>query len=287
MGVAYPRSRIKTNNTLYYPTVSEGIWSLYPGFSGQVTQVTPQLLSQSIQPTILALSFVNSVGVGFNQKLLWSCAKESRNDTVMCYDLIRQRWSRFDNWNVADWLIHNGNLYFLSNTTGGVIETFTEDNTDDNNAYITSCYSRRWNFGDVGKPKSMQSLFLQGYLSTQTKLYVDVMFNEAGSQAVVTYEILGNSLVYVAGVIPNAMGTVMLGIPFLDGSSLSGENGIGFFRVYLNLPGRYFFYNLQVRIYTEDPAPNWGITAIGFEPYTEVKKPASLSIEPMGVTLPS
>lgn len=281
MGPINPQARIKKNNSLFYVTETEGIASLSPNQTGNSTQTGYSVISQPIQPFVTSLNFSKSRIAAFKQKILFSCARETANDTILVWDILRSAWSRFDNWPVADWLTHNKELLFGSTQDGAIYQAFHESNTDNNNPYEISFSTKRYDMGDASKPKTMSTVFVQGYVSEATKFNIDVLFNEDGELHTQTYEIDGTKG-YVKQPTPLALAMMMLGSPIM-GSGEPMFDKIGIFRVYLSIPARYGFYNIQLRAYSSQAAANWGITGIGFNPESQIKIPTELVINSVGL----
>ena len=281
MGAAYVSGWMVKNRVLYYVTSTEGIISISPVITGFQTTINLAVLSQKIQPTVLGLNFSNTRVTSLFQKLLFTAATVTANDTVLVYDTLRQYWTKFNNWPVGDWLPFKNALYFGSSQDGSIYKCFDAGNTDNQQPYTSSATTRRFDFGQPSMPKTMTRVYVQGYITPSTNLYCDVMYNEMGQQKTLTYLIAGNNPTAVQP-IPEAMAMIMFGLPVFGDDDFRSFSGIGNFRVYLNVPIRLGFYNVQLRFYTNTLASNWSVTGIGFNPRTEALIPSALCIEPNG-----
>ena len=283
MGCPFLRGSVKKNNIMYYPSTNAGIFSIAPLITGFQTTIQLQVLSLNIQPVYQVLNFANTVAGSFQTKIFWTCATNTANDTILVYDTLRQYWTRFNNWPVADWLPHNNNFYYGSSQDGNIYQCLVLNTyTDNNNPYTSYTITKRYDHGSGSMPKTETRLFVQGYILQSTKLYCDVMFNEQGSQQVITYCIDG-SQPYCVQPISKALGMVMMGLPIMGSTDFQSiVNGIGIFKVYIPLPIRYGFYNIQYKFYTMAAGSQWSLTGIGMNPRVEFKAPANLVINPDG-----
>lgn len=287
MGCPYPTTWVKKNNTLYYPSLNAGIFSISPVVTGYQTTIQLNILSQKIQNLYQSLSFTKGKAVGFQTKIFFSAATQTAIDTVLVYDTMLQYWTRFNNWAVKDWIVHTPlggsqqNLYFGSYQDNKVYVCFDPSNTDNNTPYTSYIYTKRYDFGQPSMPKTVSKIFVQGNILPSTNLYCDVMFNEQGQQQTITYLIAGNNPTAVQPIL-KSLGMIIFGLAISGTEDLQSLNGIGNFKVYLNVPLRYGFYNIQLKFYTTTLSSLWSVTGIGFNPRVETIAPAQLSIEPGG-----
>lgn len=281
MGCPYFKQWLKKNNTLYYPSATSGIFAISPVVTGFQTTINLEVLDLKIHNLYQSLVFTNGRSIAHDTKIFFSCATNTAIDTILVYDTLRQYWTRFNNWPVGDWFVHNGNLYFCSYIDGNIYQCFDSSYTDNNNPYTSYAVTKRYDFGSGSMPKTMSRLFMQGYMNTSTTLYCDVMFNEMGQQQTVTYQILGTQP-YVVQPITPALAQIMLGFPIMGGSGLDSENLQAIFKIYLGLAIRYGFFNIQFKFYSTAAASNWVVTGIGMNPRVESKTPENLVIGPDG-----
>ena len=284
MGCPYFNGWVKKNNILYYPSATAGIFSISPVVTGFQTTIQLAVLSQNIQNYYQALNFATTRSIAFQTKVLWSSATAVANDTILVYDTLKQYWTKFNGWSVADWLGHNNNLYFGSYQDGNIYQALVPKTyTDNGNPYTSYTYTKRYDHGNGSMPKTETKLFVQGYILQSTNLYCDVMFNEQGTQQVTTYKISGNQP-YSVQPISKAMGMIMMGLPIMGASdtmdSITGVLGV--FKVYIPIPIRYGFYNIQFKFYSTDAASQWSVTGIGMNPRIEFKAPENLVINTNG-----
>jgi len=281
VGPLQPWAKIKKNNILYFPTEKEGIFAISPDTTGAQTSTNTQVISMPIQPYVTSLNFENTRVAAYEQKLHWSIASNTVNDYVLVYDVLRNVWTRFNNWNVKDWLPYNDELLFVSRTDGNVYQCYADNYIDNNSQYECFFYTKRWDMGDPAKPKTQALVFLQGYITSTTNLYVDVLFNEGGTLQTVTYKIDGSGQ-YVSQPISEALAMSMLGLSMLGTGSVTDLDDIGIFRLYLNIPVKYGYYVLGLKFYTNAKASRFGVTGISHAPYGEFGIPSELCMDAIG-----
>lgn len=277
MGPIQPWARVKKNNFLYYATATEGIIMANPDITGSQMSIQTAILSQIIQPTITSLDFSNSRTTAFNQKLLWSCSDNVTSDTIVVYDLLRQIWTKFNGWQVKDWLTHNKKLYFGSAADNGIYECFTDTKMDGEATYDAFCVSKRFDFGQGALPKTANKLFVSGYISPAETIFFDVILMTGDKIVTIPYKISGTGSFAVTS-IPKALGMYMLGMFSMGMPKIEIDEVTGFFKAYLAIPSRYGFYTLQIKTYSNVDGTDWGLTGYGFEPWLEQKAPQMMVV---------
>lgn len=271
-------STIKKNKTVYYPTATEGILALNPIATGNSTSLDAAVKSKNIQSLYKDLNFSNSRTTTFLNKILWSCASNVANDTVLVYDTLRDYWTKFNNWNVKDWVLHNSMLLFASRIDGKFYQAFLPMIQTDNDTPYTSFFqSKEYDFGEPSLPKTGMYLYVQGLIGSTTKLYVDVFMTQGDKQKMGTYLIDGAGLL-VSKVTPEALAMVMLGVSIMGmGSSLDLDN-LGIYRAYLALPIRDGYYTLSFRPYSKAAGDYWSMTGFGHNPELVTQVPSGMTI---------
>lgn len=281
MGCPFPNAFVKKNNTLYYPSQNSGILSVAPQVTGFQTTINLQILSQKIQNTYNLLDFTNSRSTDFETKIFFTCATADAIDTILVYDTMLDYWTRFNNWPVKDWFKLGDKLYFGSYQDNNIYECFHPSMTDNNNPYSSYVYTKRFDFGKQSLPKTQTLLYVQGKINAATKLYCDLLFNDMGTQQIITYLIDGTKP-YVVQPITTALAMSMMGIPIFGDIPLAALDNTGVFKVALPVPIRYGFFNIQCKFYTLTAGANWSIDGLGANPRVEVKFPQELVINTDG-----
>lgn len=287
-GAAYIGAYIKKNNILYYVTKTEGIFEISPVITGFQTSISLTVLSLKIQNISTELNFQNTQLATLYQKIFITAATADAIDTVLVYDTLRQYWTKFNNWAVKCWANYNDKLLFGNAQDNNIYRVFDASYTDNNNPYTASVTTKRYDFGNGAMPKTVTRIYCQGYILPSTKLYVDVMFNEAGNQQLLTYVIDGSQPGIVVTPMTTALAMVMLGVPVMGTSVLpsttpSSDPVFSYFRCYLAIPLRYGFFNIQLRFYSIAAGDNWAVTGVAMNPRVEVLAPEAYVIPPNGV----
>lgn len=279
IGPISPWSKIKKNGILYFPTEVEGIMSVNPKVTGGQSSTDAQVLSLPIQPYVESVGFMQSRGVAYKQYLHWTVESNTVSDYILVYNLLRGVWSRFNNWDVRDWIVFENNLYYGARISGDIFVCYHDSMTDNNNPYETNFMTKIWDMELVALPKTQALIFVEGIIKPTTNFFIDVLFND-GAQATITFPISGTGK-YVNQVISEELGSWLLGTPTMGGDSSDESDDYGIFRVYLNLPMRFGFYNLQLRVRSSVAASDYGITEISHAPLNETQVPQELCIDPV------
>lgn len=281
-------------NTIYYTTQSEGIIGFNPTTTGTQSTPTLEVLSQKIQDYVVdTLNFTNGRTAGFNQKLFWLNAvpilagiTNTINNGVLMYDLLRNVWTRFDNWNAADIKPINQKLYYLNLNDGGVYSCFVDYQDDQSgNPYEYNCsfLTKRFDYATPQNLSRGSLVYIQGYISITTKFYVDALYNEGGYLGKQTYEINGNNSNIVQNNFTGGLGANMLDQPFLGGVTLdlmqTGQQP-AFFRCYLELSQAYRYNNITLKFYSQELGAYWSPNNITIMWIPEPSIPTQMVLSP-------
>lgn len=281
-------------NTLNYITESEGIVSFSPVTTGSQTSPTLNVISQKIQNYVTqTLDFTNGRATGFDQKLFFVNAvplltdiPSTINNGVLMFDLLRQAWTRFDNWNAADLKPVNEVLYYLSLNDGAVYQCnvdYQDAQAGNPFEYNSSFTTKRF---DNNEPQLLSRggyAYVQGYINPTTSFFIDVLYNENGYLGKQTYEIDGENVVLVENNLLGGLGAYAFAVPLLGGFNLATmqtQQQPAFFRAYLELSQAYRYSNVQIRCYSQDIGSYWGVNALALMFYPEGSIPTQLVISP-------
>jgi len=276
-------STVKVHNTLMYPTRSNGFLSLYPAGTGTDVTVERNTISQKIQPYVTKkINTDDCVGASVEQKILWTVAMNgaTQNVIILMYDLERQAWSRWENIAAKDFIVEDNDLFYLDSGSGDVFQLFDNTFDDNNNPYQVRAVLKRYDFGKLSKPKTNDLMYVQGYMTPATQLYVDMFYNEEGILGKQTYLLNKDTegLIFSAP-LTNAAGEFILGQP-PAGWVISTEIGnLSFFRCYLGLKISHGFFNVQP-VFRSNKAAFWGITGVGFNPQENTAIPINMRVSP-------
>ena len=293
-GVLQPFAKIKYGNILYFVTPHEGIRGADPTSTGTITSVFELFISRPINPFVKKLDFTNTKTVAFDQKIFFSCTNNTLADTVLVFDLLRSKvrkglyeydsvyvWTKFNNWPVKDWLIHNDELYFGSRVDNKVYRCLTDAKIDGQTPYEARALTKAFDFGQGAMPKTMGRMFVSGYISPQENLMFDLTLITGNGIINLPYQLSGNGNFTVLS-IPKALAMSVLG-DFDYGMEMF-DAVTGIFRAYLAIPARYGFYTIQMGVHSSVNGTDWGLTGIGFEPWQEVRYPAAMEMGVIGDT---
>lgn len=283
VGTISQSASVKTLNQLFYPTRTEGFINLDPRTSGDSASTGLNVISRKIQPYVTrAIDLDKCKGTVYRQNILWAVGRPDAeaNTLVLMYDTLRDSWSLFENWAVNSWARANKKLYFLENETGDVYQCYTDSYNDENNPYPCSFTTKRFNFGVVSRAKVQDSIYVQGYITPASDIFVDVLFNEDGLLGTQTFRINKDTegLLYTTD-IGGMLGSEELSKPMLGAVSLENIGDLGFFRGYLGLDNSKGFYNMQIRFRSNKEA-FWAITGVGLNPEVSPTTDPSMYLSP-------
>jgi hypothetical protein len=274
---------IKLRNRIMYPTSTEGIMSLDPLTSGDSTGSAINVISQNIQTYVTeGISFTTCRASSYRQHALWAVSdpKGSGNIEVLVFDMLRNAWSKFTGWAVKDWARFNDRIFYMENGSGEIYEGFVSSFDDNNNPIEVDLYTKRFNFGSIARPKVNDLVYVQGYLTPSTELFVDVLFNEGGLLNTQTFKIeQGANGVLVSQPLTDALGQGTLGTVALGYIRSSQIGDVAFFRTYLGVDISKGYYNMQLR-FRSNKATWWAVTGISFNPRVNVATDSNMVLSP-------
>lgn len=275
------RASIIAENDYYYPTKSQGIYQFVPGSTGTSTATQNNPISDDIFQLLQGVvDFSQGSSAFYRRQLIWTCSTiPGVNNILLIRDLVWNAWTIWDNINAVDLQEINDVLYMLSLDDGGLyfydVTSYQDARKGQPLEFETYMFTKRFDFGKPANPKQQSLAMVQGYITPNTKLYVDVLYNEAGSLATSTYIIDGNNPVYVHQIPVYGLGRVSLGQNPIGGSQIGT---IGFFRVYFDLLYRAGAHVIQMKFYTSNIGDNWGVTQIAINTEEVEKIPTELVI---------
>ena len=290
IGVSDFKRILNNENTAYYLTESSGVTGLSSSqqlslgttvsssASVSFSSISDKIIDRLQTPTKI-YHFDRTTAFFDGRFGYWAVAeKEGQGNTLLlCYDFTFGYWTVFDGWPVQDMAEYDDDFLFMSNADGSVNTAF--DGTSDNGFPFTAYWrTKRFDFGEPALPKTVDKVFLQGYLDNITNLTASVLFNEDGLLWRSNYTIDGLSVYVLRG---SQSGTI--GADTLDEVSIGGSNqknppvqGHAVpFRCYLDTSTNYWFHNIQLEFKTNQAAPTWRVDKLGFNARVEDSYPAS------------
>lgn len=289
---------IAAENNYYFPTFSEGIFKASPTSTGTIASVDASSVSERVGGIIGDDGFTWLPGrvTVYDRKIIWLGSTLSTdttndaaltNDVCIVLDLRRDAWTVWDNWDAVDIKNINGDLYFITKSTGALCRAFPDLYQDFASSSTTIGYStyaltKRFDLDLPSQVKTFDNaLYLQGYIDRGTTLYVDVLYNEKGGLGQQTYAIDGSNQIYVSFPPLVTLGSDDMGIDPLGGTPVANTTPNGnLFRVYLDVSHAFGYNIVQLRFYTELLGSNWGVTLLGLAPVLEGQIPVELVISP-------
>lgn len=268
-------------NALYVPTLTEGIYQITPSSTGAQLSTTVTPFSDDIIQLLQgALSLANGRAEFFNRALYYTLSSiPNVNNLVLIRDFLWNAWLVWDDLNAADVKEANGTLFFLCADDGALYyldpTSYQDARKGTSVGYTTYIFTKRFDFGKPADPKQQSLAMLQGYISQNTKIFVDCLYNENGSLATTTYVIDGDNSDYVVQVPVYGIGRISIGLNPIGGSQIGT---IGFFRVFLDLLLRAGCHVVQFKVYTQNIGDNWGVTGLSVNPQPVDKTPTELII---------
>lgn len=285
VGTISQEATVKIQNTLMYPSKTEGFLAAIPTLSGTNTGVKLDVLSKKIQSYVKqAVSYGECKGIVHDNKALWAVAQlgGSQNTIVLIYDFLRASWTKIERrWAVQDWGSKDGKLYYLDNSTGSIYEAFTLGYNDNNNPYLVEFFTKRNDFGIMAKPKYQDLIYVQGYMTPMTDLFIDVLFNESGDLQKQTFRLNKDTEnLLISDPITDEAGNLIPGNVILGWVAYEHIGNISFFRGYLGINVSNGYYNLQCRVY-QNKSAFFGITGMAHNPKEGDIVPDEMVISPI------
>ena len=276
MGPYSNLSTIKVQNKLFYPTETEGFFELNPASTGAQSSTGVKILSSTIQNFLQEyVSYEKARVANWKQKIFWAVStnESPENNTVLVYDIIRDSWVKYNGWNVKDWFVKANELYYLDSIDGNIYKTHV-GSTDNTNPIQSIFYTKRFSFNEPSQPKTLDKVYIEGYVDLSTTFYVDVLFNEGGRLFSQTYEIKGSDdFVFKPNLL--GLGQNLNGIIPMGWVSLADIGQLGIFRCYLSVSNSRGFYNIQLRFRSDKAGSRWGVSGFSFNPVVENVIPIS------------
>lgn len=280
MGPVTFRSSLKALNAIYYPSGSSGFIQLSPVASGVTASTGLQVISYNINNILPNYDFSNSKGGFYKNKLFWTAQSSVSQNIIFVYDTIRQAWTKFDSWNPVDFAITNNNVFLiLSANDGNIYQAFSgyTDNSNPYNAY----YNTKLNLlGNAFTVKTLDAIYVEGYMTQSTKLYADVLFNEKGRLFKATYLLTyGVQGFQFSNVIVGGLAQFPFNQNINDSLTPDQIQNYGYFRGYLSVPVSYGLFAVQIKFYSKDANSVWFLTGWGTKPTYEESLPALMRID--------
>ena len=271
------RGAFTGSNATFFVTPDNQIMSME-----RVTNIDyPQ--AEAISDIIKTISdqsdFSIMAGIAFKDKAYFACKSATTavmNDTILVWNHVIKEWdSPITGLQVSDWAIYNNgttkDLYFASALDSDVYKintTPTDRVNPDPTATLDitgSWKSKQFDFGDPTVQKEMSDVFIEGYITPQTKLNVMLYIDDNGFSQKLQTVIDGSVQKYLYSTnVTNTFGLTPFGTQRFG--SNDDSSGKVKFRVYLGKDFRVPpFYNAQIEFISTGQNQQWEIEQFAFK----------------------
>lgn len=257
LGAITQQSIVPVESDIFYASPIGAVRSLTKNDAGDFSLLQ---MAQNIEPTLNNLVMTSAAATYYNQKWYLACATSgaSFNDTVLVYDYIYNAWSRFNGWNVNDWFIYDKYLHYGAsneNSTYRVLQGY-DDNSYNYESYYTT---PRLDFGFPHEQKRLRFVYVEGRITTNTNIDVELYYNENDSPVTRTIEGTG-AYVDETGE-AEEIGKSTFGKGTLGGEDSDEAYLLYKFRVRISYDNVDFF-NMQLKFKSDTAGDVWKITKI-------------------------
>ena len=224
----------------------------------------PVQLSDPIKKFVDSLGLTSGASVYYKSRIYIACTSSggSHNDIVLVYDFEKQLWhAPYYGWAVADWAVHNGNLYFISSVDATVYQAETTNRDDSGNPYEAVARFAYDNGGLPTNQKEHSLVLLEMYVGDSTTVDIVSRYNYIGGSGERSTTLSGTDTAYIVAS-PNfvALGLEGLGLDPLGATDEEADSltDLNKMRVYLTTTQlKYFEHSLEVS--TNDEGANWAL----------------------------
>ena len=236
-------------------------------------------ISDIIKPISDSADFSVMAGICFKDKAYFACKSTTTavmNDTILVWNHVIKEWdSPITGLQVSDWAIYNNgttkDLYFASALDSDVYKvntTPTDRVNPDPTATLDitgSWKSKQFDFQESTVQKEMSDVFIEGYITPQTKLNVILYIDDNGFSQKLQTVIDGSVQKYLYSTnVTNTFGLTPFGTQRFG--SNDDSSGKVKFRVYLGKDFRVPpFYNAQIEFISTGQNQQWEIEQFAFK----------------------
>lgn len=249
-GAGYPPAKqlvAQAENDLVYIDQYGHIRTLFVGDVNNPIQ--SKTISQKIEPSLEATNFSADGNIAYHKRKLYATGKSSQavlNDITFYHDSNYDAWGAYGHWDVNDVAEYNGDLYGLSTINGNVWKL--NDGTDANGGTFRSeIVMKDFDFGAPLQYKTALKMRLNGYITNNATVYLDIFFNDSSSFT--TWEISGDNTDILDSEANVAVGSVVFGEGVVGGGRPLGANTKQFYaECMMNDLNPFFKMYLRIRI---------------------------------------
>jgi len=263
VGPNYVLAPFKIDNQVFYVTAEGAVKSATR--VQNISSVQAVQISDSIVTYMKTLDVSAPVGIFFKQRAYISVRVDgsSYNDVVLVFNYQKNAWEApIIGWNANCWMIYGDELYFGSAINPEIYKVDDDVYADNGNPYECVARFAFSNYGDASLPKQFESIFMEGYISENTTITINVLYNYNGSQETRSTTLSGTDTDYiVASTDTTGLGLYGLGEEPL-GSVSDVPDDLQKFRVYLQT-SKQPFYELSVEVSSNSAGSQWDILRFG------------------------
>ena len=280
------RGAFTGSNSTFFTTIDNQIMAMQRVANIDYPQA--ESISDIIKPITDQGDFSSMTGIAYKDKAYIaykSVPTSVMNDTILVYNTVNKLWdSPITGLQVSEFAIYNNgsteDLYFGSALDSDVykINSTPTDriSPDASNTLdiVGSWRSKQFDFGMPSVLKTMSDVYVEGYISPQTKLTINLYIDENGYTGKFSTTIDGSVAQFTYNsVIINSFGLTPFGTQrFGSNDDTSGKVK---FRVYLGKDFRASeFFNAQIEFISTGQNQQWEIEQFAFkvQPHTQPTK---------------
>jgi len=268
VGTEAPKSVFPVDNELYYASPEGGVKAV--SRVPDINFVQALQIADPIRPTVNTASFDDAAGIFFDGRAFIAAKTTSStpaNDTVFVYNFQKKAWELpIVGLNASDFFVYDNDLYATSSQNVETYKLNTDSPTikEGTTSFPIKCSwtSGNINFGQPANRKAFNMFYVEGYISSNTKITVILSFEHEGVYRELTGIIDGSN----EDILLTSPGTGLLGVSPLGvdplGSGSDEETKLNKFRVYLTT-NEIPFYEHSVTFETDGIGQDWEILRAG------------------------
>lgn len=223
-------------------------------------------ISDPIRPTLLNADITDGVMIFHENKLHLTCKTSSSStfkDLELVYDTVKQVWyDPYIGRNINDYNIQNNELHW-----GSAVDTTSyrqiTDKLDNGNGFTANWRSWEENFGSPSLQKKVDFAFVEGYISDNTILNVNIYLDDNGYSGIIPKKIRGDSTIYIFfKAFFNLFGLNPFGIERFGSNKEFSK--LKKFRVYIPIKDNQEIFTIQIEFLSEGKAQEWQVTRFGY-----------------------
>jgi len=224
-----------------------------------------QRISDIIAPTVDQFNFDDASGIVFRNKAYFSMKSDkevANNNVVFVWDLHNNKWDTpIIGWSVSDFVVYDdgeGDDLYMGDSNSPNMYKVIDEALDGEFEVVSSWRSKQYDFDLPHAQKQIVGLYLEGYISQNTTLGINLLLNEDGYEQAFSTEVEGTNedLIYDSTSF-NAIGLSPFGTErFGSNEDLGGKKK---FRVYFSEFRANPFYNIQIEFTSEGLSQEWEI----------------------------